>query len=483
MFDVVENAGRFCRVGQEQRAFRRTKTGVRAQSGTLWQLPTREVGDAAMARKTCLSILSAAALTAALMGPAIARADKLSDAKQQAQSLQQKQEDTKKRIAQLASRERSLQQQLSAVQRQLDSLERSIDGLQTQIQQRNSEIEQLKARIAQTQAQLQHQYHMLQQRVRVMYETDHSSYLSVLFQSTSFSDFLSRLQVLSDIAKQNQQMLAQIEANKQQLDAQTEELKAKQAAQQRVYQSLLKKREEQKQKQAEEQKLLKQVHQSKVSAEKDLKDEQSALASIASAIEKMEAEQKRKAAEAKAHHQAMVRTSGQSKALRQSQASVAPQGSQSSQSSGQAHGSSSSAGSVSGWVWPVPSCHTISSGYGNRVLNGQQQFHPGIDIPGALGAPIVAATSGTVLYAGPASGYGNWIVTQSSDGLYEIYGHMTPGSILVSPGQHVQAGQHIANIGSEGESTGPHLHFEIATSLVGPNGLPVPTNPLNYVHP
>lgn len=86
-------------------------------------------------------------------------------------------------------------------------------------------------------------------------------------------------------------------------------------------------------------------------------------------------------------------------------------------------------------------------------------MHKGIDIANALGTPIVAAMAGTVIDAGPASGFGNWVRIKHDDGTITVYGHMS--TIDVTVGQQVQAGQKIAGIGNEGFSTGPHVHFEV----------------------
>ena len=86
-------------------------------------------------------------------------------------------------------------------------------------------------------------------------------------------------------------------------------------------------------------------------------------------------------------------------------------------------------------------------------------FHPGLDIAAPLGTPIVAAADGVVVRAGRASGYGNAIYIQDTEGNVEIYGHMR--YLFVEAGQVVRAGEPIAKVGNEGFSTGPHLHFEI----------------------
>jgi murein DD-endopeptidase MepM/ murein hydrolase activator NlpD len=102
-------------------------------------------------------------------------------------------------------------------------------------------------------------------------------------------------------------------------------------------------------------------------------------------------------------------------------------------------------------------------------------MHYGIDLAGPLGTPIHSATDGVVLRAGPASGYGNAVYIQDADGNVEIYGHMKYYS--VAAGDVVSAGDQIAKVGNQGQSTGPHLHFEIHTG--GMNGKP--TDPADWL--
>lgn len=86
-------------------------------------------------------------------------------------------------------------------------------------------------------------------------------------------------------------------------------------------------------------------------------------------------------------------------------------------------------------------------------------MHNGIDLANGIGTPILAAMDGIVIDSGPASGFGNWIRIRHDDGTVTVYGHMS--TLDVAVGQHVTAGQKIAGMGSEGFSTGSHLHFEV----------------------
>lgn len=114
--------------------------------------------------------------------------------------------------------------------------------------------------------------------------------------------------------------------------------------------------------------------------------------------------------------------------------------------------------------WVPPAVGPVTSGFGPRVSpgGGAAAFHGGIDIGAGFGAPIYAASAGTVVYAGAAAGFGSEVVLQHAGNVQTVYGHME--RILVTAGTAVRAGQPIALVGSAGESTGPHLHFEVHVS-------------------
>ncbi len=106
-------------------------------------------------------------------------------------------------------------------------------------------------------------------------------------------------------------------------------------------------------------------------------------------------------------------------------------------------------------AWVRPNAGPLTSPFGRRWGH----VHEGIDLGGGYGSPILAATNGVVLYAGPESGYGRVVKIADSDGTQTWYGHMS--RFLVKAGDHVKAGQEIALVGAAGDATGPHLHFEV----------------------
>lgn len=133
-------------------------------------------------------------------------------------------------------------------------------------------------------------------------------------------------------------------------------------------------------------------------------------------------------------------------------------------------------------AWPVPGFTRVTSPFGWRYhpILKTRKFHSGIDIgkkadgTPILGAAIVAAGGGSVIYAGPRGGYGNVVMIDHGNGVVTVYAHQLSGGIKVSVGQHVTKGQRIGTVGSSGLSTGPHLHFEVRV-----NG--TPKDPMNYL--
>jgi murein DD-endopeptidase MepM/ murein hydrolase activator NlpD len=105
------------------------------------------------------------------------------------------------------------------------------------------------------------------------------------------------------------------------------------------------------------------------------------------------------------------------------------------------------------FVMPTKGIFTSGFGYRWGVL------HAGIDLANSIGTPIRAVSDGVVIDAGPTAGYGMWVKIRHADGTVTLYGHVN--TTMVSVGEHVMAGDQIATMGNRGNSTGPHLHFEV----------------------
>jgi murein DD-endopeptidase MepM/ murein hydrolase activator NlpD len=123
-------------------------------------------------------------------------------------------------------------------------------------------------------------------------------------------------------------------------------------------------------------------------------------------------------------------------------------------------------------IWPVHGWVTSGFGFRTNPFTGLTQMHEGLDIANRIGTPVIAPSDGIVSDTGKDSAYGNFIVISHGFGINSRFLHLS--KILARPGQRVKRGDRIAEVGTTGKSTGPHLHYEVRV-----NGIPV--NPLRYI--
>ncbi len=123
-------------------------------------------------------------------------------------------------------------------------------------------------------------------------------------------------------------------------------------------------------------------------------------------------------------------------------------------------------------IWPVRGKINSSFGYRRAPFGGHRSFHKGIDIKGAVGAPVVASAAGTVKSAGYDGAYGIVVVVDHGAGIVTKYAHLQMAT--VKPGQNVKRGDRVGRVGMTGRTTGPHLHYEV---VVGG----VPRDPMKYI--
>lgn len=131
-------------------------------------------------------------------------------------------------------------------------------------------------------------------------------------------------------------------------------------------------------------------------------------------------------------------------------------------------------------IYPLtnPAPTTSSFGWRTHPITGSRRFHSGVDIGAPMGAPVVAAGSGTIISAGWVGGYGKAIVIEHSGVRQTLYGHLS--EIFVEPGQTIEQGTVIGRVGSTGNSTGPHLHFETRTATADGWVAIDPSGDINY---
>ena len=276
----------------------------------------------------------------------------------------------------------------------------------------------------------------LEERVNTMYRQGTLGYLQVLFTSRSFSDLLTNLDMIRLIANQDVQLLEELEWDKLVFE---------------VHHLLL---EEQK---ATLTRLLDEVTREKHRLETVLNTQESLRQEVQLLIDEIEDELEILEGEAYETILEIEMLVEESEPLLEE---IREQ-KEENEEADLPHSPS----------WPVPGFTRLSSPYGwrNHPISHLHRFHHGIDIPAPEGTPIVAAKSGIVLITGARGSYGVIVSISHGDGLATLYAHNSVN--LVNEGDYVEQGQTIALIGSTGNSTGPHLHFEVIREGIRENPL------------
>ncbi|GGD92044.1 murein hydrolase activator EnvC family protein [Paenibacillus nasutitermitis] len=313
---------------------------------------------------------------------------------------------------------------------QINNVGNQMNGVQSQIDAAEEKLMKAGEELQETEERIKSRDKLLQSRIRLMYTDGVVSYLDVLMSSTDFSDFIDRFDSLKSILGQDQEILDGHKKDKELIAMQKLEIEKSLAdvkvmyAKLDSYHDLLKNKESQK-----EVMILKYKDQAEESEE--ISAEQEALL-IELAKKVSELEKKKKSL--KTYY-----TGGK-------------------------------------LGMPLRDAYRLSSPFGYRThpIYGTKRLHAGMDMAVSSGTPIYAAESGVVLVAQWWSGYGNCVIIDHGGGLWTVYGHIRNGGIKVKKGETVKRGQKIAEVGSTGDSTGNHLHFEVRKKEV-------PVNPASYL--
>lgn len=318
--------------------------------------------------------------------------------------------------------------------------ERNMYTLQ-QIQLNNQEIELYDEMIAEKAAELEEaqrledeQLERYRARVRAMEENGGYNILAIISKSDSFSDMLTAMDDVGEIMESDRQLedayiaarenTESVKADYENTRSQLEELKA--------------------QLKAEQEEL-----------EKDIEEAIQIILNLENDLENRQAEYDAIMAAEDAANATIDKLVAELEAQRAAEAAAAAA------AAGGGSGGGGSANASGSFLWPVASYVYVSSRFGLRVhpITGEKKSHTGIDIASNQGTAVYASDGGSVTLAGWNGGYGNCIMIDHGNGYVTLYGHLS--SISVSVGQTVSQGDTIGAVGSTGNSTGPHLHFEV----------------------
>ena len=397
-----------------------------------------------MALLMLLSLLPSVVVSAFAEGSAIEeQLAALEEQKEQMQSAhaaaQSKLDALKAEQDEVIEEKLALEERNEAAQKEIDLIEREIELYNQMIAAKGKEVEA-------AQAKEDEQLQRYRTRIRAMEENGEYNILALLLNAQSFSGLLAAIDDYGDVMNSDKTLFDQYQAARMEL----EDVKAE-------YEEYKSGCEEKMQALEGEQTQLR----------TSIAEAETRLEELAEAIE--EAEEEQKAAEAALSAASSNITSFLQLYYQQQQQSTADSGSSSYTTDAGVTYDTSTQYSDSGYIWPFPASHTISSGFKTRW----GRAHTGVDIDGfnLEGSPIVAARGGTVILASWNGGYGNCVMIDHGDAV-TLYGHMS--SISVSVGQAVTQGTTVGGCGMTGSATGYHLHFEVRI-----NGTPV--DPIGYL--
>lgn len=416
-------------------------------------------------KKICIAVISlvlcvlmvGGLLTSALMTMASAASSS---------EIQKTLNDLKNQAQEIADQGAALQQEIDANQSDTQTtiekksdIDKQITITEAEIQNTNAQIQQYSLLIAEKQSELEdalaRQAEMnetYKARIRAMEENGTISYWSVLFKATSFSDLLSRIDSIHEVAEADQRMLDELDAIAREIEADRQSLEDEMAAQEEAKAALAEQEATLQAQRSEADAYLIEL----AAAYDNLTDEYLANEAEEEALRK-------EIMEAQAAYEAALSAEEAERLAQQNQNNVAGSGS-----------TSNVTPSTSGFISPLPGGAYVTCAYGWRIhpIWGDERFHSGVDLGASQGTPIYAIAAGTVTTAtyGDANGY--YVSISHGNGYGSVYCHMT--NYIVSVGDSVSQGQVIGYVGSTGWSTGPHLHFEIHV-----NGSTV--NPMDYI--
>ncbi len=367
-------------------------------------------------------------------------------------NLQQQQSTLNKQLQEATDELHSIQNQKSAnieqinnLNSQISSYEEELDQLEAQINDLNTQITTKQDEIAQKEKDYEENKQLLDKRLVAMYKTGKMSYLDVLLNAEGLSDFISKYYLISKLTEHDTALLDKIVSEKQEIEKAKTELESKRVEVQASKQTIEVRKNELASVSAQKRSVVSQLSAEERTVQEELDAIESDKAAIRRRLNQIAAQEAAAAARA----------------------------------SGKSASSAAASVSASGFIFPVQG---LSRGNIANKNYPSYRGHTGVDVNiGVVGKRVVAVKGGTVITStalrsssGNYRSYGEYIVIYHGNGVATLYAHGLAGSRLVSEGQSVSQGQALMTVGSTGNSTGTHLHFEVRI-----NGSPV--NPLSYL--
>ena len=353
-------------------------------------------------------------------------ADYVSNLREQQANLQSQLEASNAQVEVIQSEVSELVAEIAQLNEDITSQELEVELLQAQKKELQETIEKTEEELEKTTEEYNKQKELLEERLVASYMAGETTYLDVLLQSSSLTEFISNYYMISEIVSYDNKLLENFSEQKEELElAKLELKKQKKQLAETVTES------ENKAVYLENMKVIKNSYISQLSAEEA--DYTNKIVEMQTEIKKVESE-----------------------ILQAANLNI---------------GFDYVGGEM---AWPVPGYTRISSNYGMRThpITGIYKLHTGVDIVAPIGASFIAANDGVVVKAYYNTAYGNMVMINHGGGVSTLYAHGS--EILVQEGQEIKRGDEVLKVGSTGYSTGAHAHFEVRI-----NGQYV--NPIPYI--
>jgi murein DD-endopeptidase MepM/ murein hydrolase activator NlpD len=396
------------------------------------------------ARRICLAAALLSALVVLCVPSALGQsaADRKAELERRISGLRGEIQAARKKEGVLTSDIQAASERIETLGGDIGSLTALIDELEAELAVHEQRLAQLEARVEeQTKGivHLQTQFGIaqarLEERLVELYQSEDTDAFAILLQVQSLGDLVDQLEYFESIGQQDQAIAEQIQTLRDELRVAREETRLTKVEVAAETKALASKTAEQ------------------VAAREELVAQQEALAAARASRQSVLASVRDDRHEAEEDVEAMQAQSA--KLAAQIRASTG----------GSGGGSTGNGTSSSGFIWPVHG--VVTSGFGWRW----GRMHEGIDIAAPSGTPIRAVAAGRIIYTGYMSGYGNITIIDHGNGLATAYAHQS--AFYIGSGR-VSQGTAIGAVGTTGNSTGPHLHFEVRV-----NGSPV--DPMGYL--
>ncbi|WP_031421313.1 murein hydrolase activator EnvC [Exiguobacterium sp. NG55] len=356
----------------------------------------------------------------------------------------------------IQSREQAIskeQQEINKLDAELQDVINDVAQKKAEIRATEEKIKKLQAQIKKYEAKMKAQEELMKDRMATMQKNGGSSvnWAEFIFGSKDFGDLITRMITAGTIQENDQQIFEEYEATKEKLAKAQADLKAERD-------SLVKQKEELEKRQKE----LDQKMKERAAKIKKLEAEKVKFESKLMSLQEMEDTLKAQEQAIQSEIEAQRRAEEEARRAAAAAAAAKKQQGSSSNSGSSASTAPVASAPASGGMFQRPASGRLSQGWGPASGANGYSFHNGLDIAGPVGTPIYAAQTGTVLRAGWGGAYGNHVMIAhviNGQVWTTVYAHMS--SVSVSAGQRVSQGQNLGGMGSTGNSTGSHLHFEI----------------------